>query len=137
MLTMKEVASEKIKDCVKRLLLKAVNCPPDDVLHALCAAKKSEESETGKQILESLLENARTARETGLPYCQDTGLALVFLEIGLDVHITGSIDDAVNQAVHEAYINLRKSALDPLSRINTGDNTPRRHSLYARDRRQI
>ena len=91
-------------------------------------AEKKEESPVGKGILQDIVTNFQMAREKGVPICQDTGMAVVFLEIGQEVHITGgSLNDAIHLGVHNGYLNgfLRCSVVgDPLRRQNTGDNTP-------------
>lgn len=101
---------------------------PSDVLEAIQQARGREESPQGQRILGELIENARLAREEKLPLCQDTGMVLVFVEIGQEVHLTGgSLSEAINRGVAEGYTEgyLRKSVVaDPLSRQNTGDNTP-------------
>ena len=100
----------------------------DDVVAALEKAGQEEISPTGKNIIQQLIENARLACKESLPICQDTGFAVVFLEIGQDVHITGGdLCAAVNEGVRKGYQEgfLRKSILGhPLERKNTGDNTP-------------
>jgi fumarate hydratase subunit alpha len=89
---------------------------------------KVEESPTGKEIISMLLENARIAREEGIPICQDTGFAVVFIDLGQDVHLVGGdLNEAVADGVRRGYGDgyLRKSILgDPIKRVNTGDNTP-------------
>jgi fumarate hydratase subunit alpha len=100
---------------------------PEDVRAALTQAQQSEESPVGREVLDRLLENADIARDQGLPICQDCGLAVVFLDLGQDVHLTGGdLTEAVNQGVRQGYEEayLRKSACHPISRANTGDNTP-------------
>ena len=97
------------------------------MLSALQIAVGKEESPTGKEILEQLLENARIAREQKIPLCQDTGLAVVFVEMGDEVIIKGGrLSDAINEGVRSGYQEgfLRKSVCHPLTRKNTGDNTP-------------
>ncbi len=100
----------------------------EDVKQAINTAYLSEESPVGKEILGQLLENASIASASEVPICQDTGFAVVFLEIGQDVHITGEyLYSAVHEGVRVGYMEgyLRKSIVgDPLERINTGDNTP-------------
>jgi fumarate hydratase subunit alpha len=100
----------------------------DDVLKALERAHDEEESPTGKEILKQILENSRIARTERMPMCQDTGLAVVFVEIGQDVHVIGGdFEEAVNKGVSRGYNEgyLRKSVLsDPVRGGNTGDNTP-------------
>ena len=91
-------------------------------------AEKAEQSPLGKQILEQLEENLQIAADDMIPICQDTGMAVIFLEIGQDVHLQGgSLEDAVNEGVRQGYVEgfLRKSVVkDPLIRENTKDNTP-------------
>ena len=99
-----------------------------DVLDALKAGRNQESSATGKVILDQILENARIAEEGNFPLCQDTGLAVFFVEYGQDVHlIDGSLQEAINEGVRLGYAKgfLRKSIVkDPFRRENTGDNTP-------------
>ncbi|MEZ4358345.1 MAG: fumarate hydratase [Eubacteriales bacterium] len=123
---MREISAAKIGKTVKQLFLKAALCPGEDCLSAIKYAAKTEKSPYGKAILDSLIKNADTAKETGMPYCQDTGMAVVFLDIGQDVHISGDIESAVNSGVAAAYEEgfFRKSVLDPITRVNTKDNTP-------------
>lgn len=98
---------------------------PDDTRRLIDNAIKKEESPFGLNILEQIKQNIDICDRDNLPLCQDTGMAVVFLDIGQDVHITGdNVYDAVNQGVREGYKNLRKSVLSPLKRVNTGDNTP-------------
>ena len=99
-----------------------------DVKAALEKGSEKEESETGRQIFSQLKENLRIAKEDQIPICQDTGMTVVFLRVGQDVHVTGgSLADAVNEGVRQGYTDgyLRKSVVkDPIERENTGDNTP-------------
>lgn len=123
---MRTIGSDKIKDAVRALFLAACRMPGED---ALCAIKKAHDSEDcgpAKEALRQLVENARIAGETGMPYCQDTGMAVVFVDFGQDVYIEGDINEAINEGVRQAYAEgyFRKSVLDPVSRKNTGDNTP-------------
>jgi fumarate hydratase subunit alpha len=99
----------------------------EDMISALKAALPREESATGKQVLEKIIENAGIACRCKMPICQDTGLAVLFIEIGQDVHIVGGdLRTAIEEGVRQAYADgfLRKSVCDPLTRKNTGDNTP-------------
>ncbi len=123
---MRIIESETVINSVRRLCLSACNMPGDDVLRALSAAYNNETCPPAKEALRQLLENARIAKETKMPYCQDTGMAVVFLDMGEDVHINGALEESVNEGVRQAYVNgyLRKSVLDPVSGRNTGDNTP-------------
>ncbi len=118
----------EVRRAVAGLLREAAFELPPDVVRALEEAARREDSPLGREALELILENARVARSEGLPLCQDTGFAVVFLEIGQDVHLVGgSLAAAVNEGVREAYVEglLRKSILDhPWAGRNTGDNTP-------------
>ena len=99
-----------------------------DMIDAFNHAYEKELSLTGKEIIEQLIKNAEIAREEEVPMCQDTGFAVVFVELGQDVHITGgTLEDAINEGVRRGYTQgyLRKSIVGhPLERVNTGDNTP-------------
>lgn len=118
----------EIRRVVADLFRAATQELPGDVLRALKEAAEREDSPLGREALELILENARIAREEGLPLCQDTGFAVVFLELGQDVHLVGGdLAEAVNAGVRDAYMGglLRKSILDhPWAGRNTGDNTP-------------
>ncbi len=125
---MRDIDTRIIADRVSAACIDACSVLPDDALAALERAREIEESETGRDVLDQLIENARIAREGSVPICQDTGFAVVFVEIGQDVHITGgSLSDAINEGVKHGYEEgyLRKSIVrHPLDRVNTGDNTP-------------
>ena len=123
---MREIDSSEIAAAVKRCFLKACITPGQDVLDALKEAYGKESDATARAILKQILDNDGIAQDNCMPCCQDTGMSVVFLDIGRDVHITGSIDDAVNEGVRQAYGKgyFRKSVLGALSRKNTGDNTP-------------
>jgi fumarate hydratase subunit alpha len=100
---------------------------PEDVMQAFEQAREQEESPVGKEVFSRLIENAQVARAERIPICQDCGLAIVFLDIGQDVHLVGGdLIEAVNQGVRQGYEEnyLRKSACHPFTRLNTGDNTP-------------
>ncbi len=123
----RELDVEEITRAVKQLCIEANEQLGDDVLICFQRALQKEISPVGKEILGQLIENARIAKEEHLPMCQDTGLAVIFLEIGQDLHlIGGDLKEAVNQGVREGYGEgyLRKSSCHPFSRANTGDNTP-------------
>lgn len=123
----RELQVKEITQAVKRLCIEANENLGEDVLNCFQQALQKEISPVGKEILEQLIENARLAREEHLPMCQDTGLAVIFLEIGQDLHLTGGdVKEAVNQGVREGYGEgyLRKSSCHPFTRANTGDNTP-------------
>lgn len=124
---MREIDAAEIRRTVKDLFLKASITLGEDVLAALRRAEQNEESEVGKEIISRLLENAKLAQDHHLPICQDTGLATIFVELGQDTRIIGdslnaAIEEGVRQAYEEGY--LRKSVCHPLTRKNTGDNTP-------------
>lgn len=99
----------------------------EDVIEAYKRGYQKEESPVGKDIFLQLLENAKIAEEEGIPLCQDTGLAVIFVEMGQDLHVVGGdLKDAINEGVRQGYRDgyLRPSTLDPLTRKNLGDNTP-------------
>lgn len=125
---MRELEVSKIADAVAKLCVSINHELSEDMARALCEAAKRETSKTGKSVLSMLEENLAVAKEKMIPICQDTGMAVVFLEVGQDVRLTGGyIEDAVNEGVARGYTDgyLRKSVVaDPLERVNTGDNTP-------------
>ena len=119
---------EEIAKNIKEMCIEANHFLSPDMAEAMKCAEKNEEAPLGKQILEQLQENLKIAGEDMIPICQDTGMAVVFLEIGQDVHLEGgALEDAVNDGVRQGYVDgyLRKSVVgDPLIRENTKDNTP-------------
>lgn len=123
-----EIPVQKIRDAVARLCVSANMVLPDSMEQSIAKAENNECSSLGKSVLGDLLKNLGAARQLKLPVCQDTGMAVVFLDIGQDVHLTGgSLENAVNEGVAAGYTDglLRKSVVsDPLRRVNTGDNTP-------------
>ncbi|MBC7243438.1 MAG: fumarate hydratase [Anaerolineae bacterium] len=126
---MKEIAFQDIVQTVKRLCIEANYFLGEDVVQALQKAREQEISPLGREILDQLLENAAIARQEEAPICQDTGLTVVFAEVGQDVHIVGgAFEDAINEGVRQGYTEgyLRKSMVYPPfgSRKNTRDNTP-------------
>ncbi len=125
---MKEIQAEKITEAVKKLAIDANYHLPEDVKKKLQEQQKKEKWILASDTLGRIISNAELASSEGLPMCQDTGLAVVFIEIGQDVHVTGGyIEDAVNEGIRQGYRDgfLRKSVVkDPLNRVNTGDNTP-------------
>lgn len=127
-IVIKVIRVEQIIDAVARLCQQANYDLGQDVLDAIKNAYESEQSVTGKDILQQLVENARIAKDESVPMCQDTGFAVVFLELGQDVRIEGGgLEDAINEGVRKGYQEgyLRKSIVGhPLDRKNTGDNTP-------------
>ena len=124
---MREISAAKITEVVKRLCIEA-NCHlPQDVKTCIEGCYAAEPWAPAREILERIMENYQIADNENVPICQDTGVACVFLKIGQEVHIDGSIEDAVNEGVRQGYGEgyLRKSVVgDPLNRVNTGDNTP-------------
>lgn len=126
---MREIHVSALTECVKELFMQANYEIGPDVEAAVCRACREEKSPVGKDVLCQIAENYKIAREEKVAICQDTGMAVLFLEIGQDVHFTGGdFEAAVNEGVRQAYARgcLRKSVVaDPLyDRINTRDNTP-------------
>lgn len=125
---MKEITVEKIINTVSQMCIDANCILNDDVYKAISASIETEKSPISKKILNDLIDNAKIARQKQMPICQDTGMAVIFVEIGQDVHIKdGLLTDAINEGVRRGYTQgyLRKSVVsDPLERINTNDNTP-------------
>ena len=124
---MKEIPASKIVSKISEALIKANLYLPDDVLAAIDKAEKAEESPASLEVFHQLKENAVLAAKTGLPLCQDTGLAVFFVEIGEDCRVVGgNLCDSINEAVRKGYQDgyLRKSVCNPLTRKNTNDNTP-------------
>jgi fumarate hydratase subunit alpha len=124
---MRELHVREIITALETLFIDANVDLPADIMVAFKDSIEREASSAGKEVLRELIRNADIAREERIPLCQDTGLAVTFLEIGQDVHIYGgTLEDAVNEGVRRAYNKgyLRKSCCDPFSRRNTGDNTP-------------
>ena len=125
---MREISVEKITDAVESMCIKVCHELSDDMKACLDRAYDDETSDIGKKILGQLKENLDIAKEEMIPICQDTGMAVIFLKIGQDVHLTGGdISDAVNEGVRRGYTKgfLRKSVVsDPIERVNTKDNTP-------------
>ena len=124
---MRMIAASSLTETVRRLCLRACCDLPGDVEAALLTARDQEKEDSAARfILGQLVDNQRLAREKQRPVCQDTGMAVVFADIGRDVCIEGDLAAAVDAGVHLAYTEgyLRKSVIDPLTRVNTGDNTP-------------
>lgn len=125
---MREISRDKIIQEVKRLCMEANYFLPCDVTEALENAYQTEDSVLSQQTLEILNKNAAMAANSASPICQDTGMACVFVEIGQDVHVTGSLSEAIHEGVRQGYEEgyLRKSVVDDpmFDRINTKDNTP-------------
>lgn len=125
---MKTIHTEEISKNIKEMCIEANHFLSGDMCRKLEAAVQSEESPLGRKVLMQLQENLQIAGSDMIPICQDTGMAVVFVKIGQEVHIEGgSLTDAINQGVHDGYVDgyLRKSVVgDPIERINTKDNTP-------------
>ena len=125
---MRTVQTSKITQAVKEMCMEVNIKLSDDVKEAILKAKDREESQLGKQILGQLEKNMEIAADQSIPICQDTGMTVVFMKIGQDVHFEGGfIGDAVNEGIRQGYEEgyLRKSVVkDPVERINTNDNTP-------------
>lgn len=126
---MRELDVSKVAQAVEELCIAACYDLPPDVLKAMEQAQKDEESEVGREIIGICVDNAKVAAKERVPICQDTGVTIVFLELGQDLHLVGgSLNDAVAEGVRQGYTKgyLRKSVVvDPLfTRKNTGDNTP-------------
>lgn len=130
---MRDLPVHEVRRAVKALFLECCRTPDPRLSELLEAARERERSPFGREVLSQLLANIETAARTGLPLCQDTGMAVVFIDVGQEVHFTGGgLEEAVDAGVREAYGEgfFRKSVLTPLGRVNTGDNTPA--IVYAR-----
>ena len=124
---MRKIKAEEIINNVKEMCIEANLELAPDMKQALISAKEKETSEIGCKILSDLEENLEIAKEDSIPICQDTGMAVVFVEVGQDVKVKGSLTDAINEGVRQGYTEgyLRKSVVsDPIERVNTNDNTP-------------
>lgn len=125
---MREVNVDKVTENIKEMCIEANHFLTDDMKKVFKNAVVSEESPLGKQVLNQLNENLDIAANDMIPICQDTGMAVVFINVGQDVHFTnGNITDAINEGVRQGYVDgyLRKSVVnDPIIRKNTKDNTP-------------
>ncbi|MHC4661053.1 MAG: fumarate hydratase [Planctomycetota bacterium] len=125
---MRDISVEEVTKALKELSMTANFELGKDVFAAFEEGLEKEVSQSGRAVFEELIENAKIANEERVPMCQDTGLAVVFLDIGQDVHLAGGdLTEAVNEGVRQGYLEgyLRKSSLDhPIRRKNTGDNTP-------------
>jgi len=123
---MREIKAADISAAVAQMCMSANTKLPDDVRRKFEEGYKNETTEAGKEIFRQLLENADLAFETKLPLCQDCGLAIFYVELGEDVFVPGGINKAITEGMVTGYKDgyLRKSSCDPLTRKNTGDNTP-------------
>lgn len=124
---MREVDSKDIITAVRKISMDANYYLGEDVLAALKKFEKLEESPLGKEVLNQIIKNADIAASKQMPLCQDTGLSVIFAEMGQDVHVIGDFNEAIQEGIRQGYKDgyLRKSiVVDPLNRKNTGDNTP-------------
>lgn len=125
---MREISCDQVVEMVAHLCIEANTLLPGDLRQAIEDAEKTEQSDVGKGILSDIVENFTFAKEKNLPICQDTGMALVFVELGQEVHITGGLlEDAIHAGVAKGYVegHLRLSVVeDPLRRVNTNNNAP-------------
>lgn len=125
---MRNIHTDEITKNIKEMCIEANLHLARDVVKAIDKAEKNEESSIGKKILGQLQENMDIAAHDSIPICQDTGMAVVFIKIGQDVHIEGAnLEDAINEGIRQGYTEgyLRKSVVgDPIERVNTKDNTP-------------
>lgn len=125
---MRELDVKVITENIKEMCIEATHFLTEDIKNVLDDSVTKEESPLGKQILQQLQENLKIAGDEMIPICQDTGMAVVFIKVGQDVHFTGgNIEDAINEGVRQGYTEgyLRKSVVkDPIIRENTKDNTP-------------
>ena len=128
-ITLRELDAKQITETVAQMCKEAAYYLPDDVYQALKRGRETEKSPVGQNVLDQIIKNAEIAKAEDRPYCQDTGMTIVFLEVGQDLHITGGLlEDAVNAGIAKGYTDgyLRKSVVaEPLfNRVNTKNNTP-------------
>ena len=124
---MREIQASRITETVSRLCIEANTHLPGDMKRRIQDCRECETWPVAREILDQIVENYEIADAQNVPICQDTGMACVFLEIGQEVYVNGSIEEAVHEGVREGYKKgyRRKSVVrDPLDRVNTGDNTP-------------
>lgn len=124
---MKTIPEEVVADEVKKLVIRANTSLPDDVINAIERARCDETSPLGRRILGEILENAEIAREKKIPLCQDTGAAIFFIDIGERIRVDGGgLVSAVQRGMEKGYEEgyFRSSMMDPITRVNTGGNTP-------------
>lgn len=139
----REINASEITKTVRKMCIKVNHFLSEDMDIALKKATENEKSDLGKKILDQLQENLKIAGEDMIPICQDTGMAVLFVEVGQDVHVAdGLIEDAINEGVRQGYVDgyLRKSVVkDPIIRENTKDNTPAviHYSIVAGDKIKI
>jgi fumarate hydratase subunit alpha len=126
-MSMREITTEEITKTVRKLCIESNTILGDDMIESYKRGVEKEASPEGKDIFRQLLENANIAKSEGLAACQDTGMVIVFLELGQDVHVVGgNLNEAITEGVRQGYRDgcFRASTLDPLNRKNYGDNTP-------------
>ena len=126
-MVIREIGVEKVTETIRNLCIEANTNLGEDVIEAYKGCLDKEESSMGRDAMRYLLDNAKMAREESQALCQDTGLVVVFAEVGQDVHFAGGdLNEAIHEGVRQGYRDgyFRKSSLDPLIRKNIGDNTP-------------
>ncbi len=123
---MRKVSTDEITSSIRDLCIAGAYNLGDDVVAAIQHARDTEASPLGREVLGQIIQNFEIAAANKVPMCQDTGITVVFIEIGREVELDGSLEEAINQGVRRGYEDgyLRKSVCDPLSRVNTKDNTP-------------
>ncbi|MFQ5736825.1 MAG: fumarate hydratase [Thermodesulfobacteriota bacterium] len=123
---MRKVSAQDIIKTVRELCIRAAYELEPDVAGALRAARDTEASDLGKEVLDQIIRNFEIASSESVPMCQDTGIAVFFIEVGREVELASSLEEAVNEGVRQGYEEgrLRKSVCHPFKRTNTGDNTP-------------
>ena len=124
---MREIDVQEITQAVRDLCIQANKCLPDGLCRLIRQARDAEEQELPRAIMGDIADNLDAAEKLDIPICQDTGMAVVFAEVGRDVHLSGPFEEAIHEGVRRGYTEglLRCSVVrDPLRRINTGDNTP-------------
>ncbi len=123
---MRTITTEEIIKGVRDTCIDAACNLGEDAKKAILEARNKEESPTGREVLSQIVKNFEIAEGETVPMCQDTGITVVFVEIGTEIHLEGPLEDAINEGVRQGYKDgfLRKSVCDPLTRVNTKDNTP-------------
>ena len=124
---MREIQVSEITKTVRQMCMDAAYHLPKDIYEGLKKGRETEESSVGRIVLDQIIKNAEIADAEDRPYCQDTGMTMVFLKVGQDVHfVGGDLTEAINAGVAAGYVEgyLRKSVVEPVDRINTKDNTP-------------
>ena len=124
---MRTIEAEKITEAVARLCISANIYPDPDIRKSLCSARQSETSPLAQSALDMIIENMEVAETEKMPMCQDTGMVVVFIDLGQEVYVNGNLEAAINEGVRQGYHDgyLRASIVsDPINRKNTGDNTP-------------